>query len=67
MSVDWQAAWERLNRFRTLDADLQHDLAQLPMQQSRNNKLVEKLEEGRIYGLRQEYYRLNSGGSLPEP
>ena len=58
MSVDWQTASERLNRFRTLDADLQHDLAQLAMEQSRDDKLASKLEEGRIYGLRQEYYHM---------
>ena len=56
MSVDWQTATDRLNRFRGLDADLQHDLAQLAQEQARDNKLAFKLEEGRIYSMRQQYY-----------
>jgi hypothetical protein len=56
MSVDWQTAADRLNRFRSLDADLQHDLAQLAQEQARDDKLAFKLEEGRIYGMRQQYY-----------
>ena len=56
MSVDWQTASDRLNRFRTLDYELQRDLAQLCKAQSRDDKLAFKLEEGRIYGMRQQYY-----------
>ena len=56
MSVDWQTASDRLNRFRTLDSDLQHDLARLCKAQSRDDKLAFKLEEGRTYGMRQQYY-----------
>ena len=56
MSVDWQTASDRLNRFRTLDSDLQYDLAQLCKAQSRDDKLAFLLEEGRTYGMRQQYY-----------
>jgi hypothetical protein len=56
MSVDWQTASDRLNRFRTLDANLQYDLAKLCMAQSRDDKLAFKLEEGRTYGMRQQYF-----------
>ena len=49
MSVDWQTASDRLNRFRTLDSDLQYDLARLCKAQSRDDKLAFKLEEGRTY------------------
>ena len=47
MSVDWQTASDRLNRFRTLDSDLQYDLARLCKAQSRDDKLAFLLEEGR--------------------
>ena len=56
MSVDWQTASDRLNRFRTLDANLRYDLSKLCMAQSRDDKLAFKLEEGRTYGMRQQYY-----------
>ena len=56
MSVDWQSASDRMNRFRTLDANLRYDLSKLCMAQSRDDKLAFKLEEGRTYGMRQQYY-----------
>ena len=56
MSVDWQTASDRLNRFRTLDPSLGYDLSKLCMAQSRDDKLAYKLEEGRTYGMRQQYY-----------
>ena len=56
MSVDWQSASDRLNRFRTLDANLRYDLSKLCMEASRDEKLAFKLEEGRTYGMRQQYY-----------
>ena len=56
MSIDWQTASDRLNRFRTLDSDLQYDLALLCKAQSRDDKLAFLLEEGRTYGMRQQYY-----------
>ena len=56
MSVDWRSAAERLNEFASLDPSLRHELNTLSKAQSRDDKLAFKLEEGRIYGLRQEYY-----------
>jgi hypothetical protein len=56
MSVDWQTASDRLNRFRTLDANLRYELTNLCMAASRDDKLAFKLEEGRTYGMRQQYY-----------
>ena len=56
MSVDWQTASDRLNRFRTLDPSLGYDLSKLCVAQSRDDRLAYKLEEGRTYGMRQQYY-----------
>ena len=56
MSVDWQTASDRLNRFRSLDANLRYDLSKLCMEASHDEKLAFKLEEGRTYGMRQQYY-----------
>jgi hypothetical protein len=56
MSVDWQSAAERLNRFAHMDPSLRRELNTLSMAEARDDKLAFKLEEGRIYGLRQEYY-----------
>ena len=64
MSVDWATASDRLNRFRTLDSDLQYDLARLCKAQSRDDKLAFLLEEGRTYGMRQQYYENASKRNL---
>ena len=56
MSVDWQTASDRLNRFRTLDPSLGYELSKLCVAASRDDKLAFKLEEGRTYGMRQQYY-----------
>ena len=56
MSSDWQTAAERLNRYVRQDHALGLRLAALQKEQARNDKLAFKLEEGRIYGLRQQYY-----------
>ena len=53
---DWQTASERLNRYVRQDHALGFKLANLTKEQSRNDKVAFKLEEGRIYGLRQQYY-----------
>jgi len=58
MSVDWQSASERLHRYLNLDADLQHDLVALGKEQARDDKLAFKLEEGRTYGMRQQFYEM---------
>jgi hypothetical protein len=39
-----------------MDPNLRRDLNSLSKAQSRDDKIAFKLEEGRIYGLRQEYY-----------
>ncbi len=56
MSVDWRSAAERLNEFASLDPTLRQELNALNKAQSRDDKIAFKLEEGRIYGLRQQYY-----------
>jgi hypothetical protein len=56
MSVDWQTAAERLNRFAHMDPGFRHELNALSMAEARDDKIAFKLEEGRIYGLRQEFY-----------
>jgi len=58
MSVDWRNASDRFHEFRAFDKELQYDLARLCMEQARDDKLAEKLEAGRIYGLREEFYRM---------
>ena len=56
MSVDWHTAAERLNCFARMDFSLRRELNALTMAESRDDKLAFKLEEGRIYGLRQDFY-----------
>ena len=55
-SSDWQTASERLNRYASMDPALGRQLLELGKGQARNDKIAFKLEEGRIYGLRQQYY-----------
>ena len=57
MSVDWQTASERLNKFVRSDPQLRQELASLSKAQARDDKIAFKLEEARIYGLRQQYYQ----------
>ena len=56
MSVDWRSAAERMNEFANVDPSLRRELNILSMAQARDDKIAFKLEEGRMYGLRQEYY-----------
>ena len=56
MSVDWQTASDRLYRFHNMDTKLRYDLCVLSKDVSRDEKLAEKLEAGRTYGMRQQYY-----------
>ena len=56
MSVDWRSAAERLNQFAHMDPSLRRGLNSLSRAEARDDKLAFKLEEGRIYGLRQEFY-----------
>ena len=57
MSVDWQTASERLNRFAHMDPSLRQELNTLSKAEARDDKLAFALEAGRIYGLRQEFYQ----------
>ena len=56
MSVDWQTASERLNRFAQMNRRLQAELAILSMEQARNDKMAFKLGEARTYPMRQMNY-----------
>ena len=56
MSVDWQTASERLNRFAHMDPGLRQQLGSLSKAEARDDKIAFKLEEGRTYGMRQQYY-----------
>jgi hypothetical protein len=56
MSVDWQTASERLNRFARMDPGLRQELATLSKAEARDDKIAFHLEEGRTYGMRQQYY-----------
>ena len=57
MSVDWQTASERLNRFVHVDPVLRQELNSLRKAQARDDKIAFKLEEGRTYAMRQLYYQ----------
>ena len=56
MSVDWRSAAERLNEFASVDPTLRLELNALNKAQSRDDKIADKLEAGRTYGVRQQYY-----------
>ena len=56
MSVDWRSASEVMNQFAHLDPSIRKDLTNLNKAQARDDKIAFKLEEGRVYGLRQVYY-----------
>ena len=56
MSVDWRSAAERLSDFTRVDPSLRKGLNSVAQAQARDDKIAFKLEEGRVYGLRQEYY-----------
>ena len=56
MSVDWRSAAERMNQFANMDPGLRQELNALSKAQARDDKIAFKLEEGRVYGMRQQYY-----------
>ena len=56
MSTDWQTAAERMNRFANVDLGLRRKLCKLSKAEARDDKLSAKLEEGRTYGMKQQYY-----------
>ena len=57
MSVDWRSAAERMNEFASMDPSFRQELNALSKAQARDNKIAFKLEEGRVYGMRQQYYQ----------
>jgi len=56
MSTDWQTAAERMNRFANVDLGLRRKLTELSKAEARDDKIATKLEEGRTYGMRQQFY-----------
>ena len=56
MSVDWQTASQRLNRFAHMDPGLRKELNALCKAEARDDKIAFKIEEGRVYGMRQQFY-----------
>ena len=45
-----------MNEFASMDPSLRQELNALSKAQARDNKIAFKLEEGRVYGMRQQYY-----------
>jgi hypothetical protein len=56
MSTDWQTAADRLNNIASADPGVRRKLCELSKAEARDDKLSAKLEEGRTYGMRQQYY-----------
>jgi hypothetical protein len=56
MSVDWRSAAERMNEFASMDPSLRQELNALSKAQARDSKIAFRLEEGRVYGMRQQYF-----------
>jgi hypothetical protein len=56
MSVDWRSAAERMNEFASMDPSLRQELNALSKAQARDTKIAFRLEEGRVYGMRQQYF-----------
>ena len=53
-----------MNQYRSLDAGLQQKLEDLDRDYARNQKLAFKLEEGRSYPLRQQFYEMKMQRAL---
>ena len=56
MSTDWRSAADRLNNIASADPGVRRKLCELSKAEARDDKLSAKLEEGRTYGMRQQYY-----------
>ena len=56
MSTDWRSAADRLNNIASADPGMRRKLCELSKAEARDDKLSAKLEEGRTYGMRQQYY-----------
>jgi hypothetical protein len=56
MSTDWRSAADRLNNIASVNHATRRKLCELSKAEARDDKLSAKLEEGRTYGMRQQYY-----------
>ena len=56
MSTDWRSAADRLNNIASADRATRRKLCELSKAEARDDKIAVKLEEGRTYGMRQQYY-----------
>ena len=56
MSTDWRSAADRLNNIASADPGVRRKLCELSKAEARDDKLSVKLEEGRTYGMRQQFY-----------
>ena len=56
MSTDWRSAADRLNNIASADRATRRKLCELSKAEARDDKIATKLEEGRTYGMRQQYY-----------
>ena len=46
-----------MNEFASMDPSLRQELNALSKAQTRDTKIAFRLEEGRVYGMRQQYYQ----------
>ena len=56
MSTDWRSAADRLNNIASADPGVGRKLCELSKAEARDDKVAVKLEEGRTYGMRQQFY-----------
>ena len=56
MSTDWRSAADRLNNIASADPGVRRKLCELSKAEARDDKLSAALEQGRTYGMRQQYY-----------
>ena len=56
MSTDWRSAADRLNNIASADRATRRKLCELSKAEARDDKIAVKLEEGRTYGMRQQYF-----------
>jgi len=52
----WAGAQEAFNKFARQDREVAQKLNNLSQHEARDNKLAFAIEEGRVYGLRQQKY-----------
>jgi hypothetical protein len=59
MGNPWATAQENFNKFARQDSQLGRQLADLSMQQARDDKLAFAIEAGRCYGMRTQKLAMN--------